>query len=239
MWGGRLTGAIVQLVAQEQPDIITAQELFAPEQPVIFPDRMFDCLASVRAEGGFQHVYTSPSWSVLVGEQNVGFGNVILSKFPLRDKQTVFINGEFTENMLERNRIANIRNVQTAIADIDGKQVSLLNHQGYWDKTPLGNEISVEKMQIVRDVAGKLPHPLIVAGDLNVTAASPAMRVWDGFVEDLTATHEVTDTLSQFGKVRDVPCDHILVSPGIKVTHFKVCEELVSDHKALVLEFEI
>jgi endonuclease/exonuclease/phosphatase (EEP) superfamily protein YafD len=238
MWGGRLTAAIVKLVAEEKPDIITAQELFTPAEPVIFPDRMFDCLASVRSGGGYEHVFASPTWSLMVGHQNIGFGNVIFSKFPLRNTETTFTNGHFVENMSERSRIVNIRNVQTATVDIDGKQISLVNHQGHWEPTPIGSETSVEKMQLVKDIVAGLAGPYIVAGDLNVSAASPAMRPWDGFLEDLTATHDVTDTLSRFGKVRDVPCDHILVGPEIKVTSFKVCDELVSDHKALIMEFE-
>lgn len=238
MWGGRLTAEIVKLIAAEQPDIITAQELFTPNEPVLFPDRMFDCMESIERDGAYPFKYVSPTWSVMVGYQHVGFGNAIFSKFPLSNQQTVFVNGEFVENMQWETRLPNIRNVQTVTVDVNGTALSLVNHQGYWEKTPVGSEVSAQKMQHVKDIAAQLPQPLIVAGDMNVTAASPAMRVWDEFLEDLTDTHNVDDTLSQLGKVSGVPCDHILVSPQIKVANFRVCDELVSDHKALILEFD-
>jgi endonuclease/exonuclease/phosphatase (EEP) superfamily protein YafD len=94
-------------------------------------------------------------------------------------------------------------------------------------------------MQLVKSKLEKLPQPLIFAGDLNVRTESPAMREWDGFLDDLTAQYSVTTTLSVLGKVTDVPCDHILVSEGVKVSSFHVADDLVSDHNALILEFDI
>jgi endonuclease/exonuclease/phosphatase (EEP) superfamily protein YafD len=94
-------------------------------------------------------------------------------------------------------------------------------------------------MQSVKTMLQKLPTPLIFAGDLNVKSESPVMRVFDDFLEDLTATHNVGTTLSVLGKVTDVACDHILISDDVLVTDFRVADDLISDHKALVMEFEI
>lgn len=94
-------------------------------------------------------------------------------------------------------------------------------------------------MKILTKVLSGVSGPLILAGDLNVRTESPAMRVFDGWLEDLTDTHKIKDTLTAFGKVREVPCDHILVSEEVKVLKFEVSNALVSDHTPLILEFDI
>lgn len=66
----------------------------------------------------------------------------------------------------------------------------------------------------------KLTTPLIFAGDLNVNPNTPAMGLFDGWLEDLTKTYDTTDTLSPLGKVRDVACDHILTSTDVHVRSF-------------------
>ena len=73
----------------------------------------------------------------------------------------------------------------------------------------------------------------------NLLSKAPAMRLFDDLAEDLTATHAVSSTLSQLGKVQDVACDHILVNSLIQVVDFRVLSDLVSDHKALTLEFDV
>ena len=103
----------------------------------------------------------------------------------------------------------------------------------------MGSDKSSLAMQVLADKIKQLTGPILFAGDLNVSYESPAMRLFDNWLEDLTHSYNIQETLSQFGKAKNVACDHILVSPEIKVNSFTVSEELVSDHKALVLEFEI
>ena len=134
----------------------------------------------------------------------------------------------------------NNKNFQIARVDYHAnKSLSLINHHAHWKANPVGDEISVERMEFVYDKIISLPRPLIFAGDLNVTTESPAMRVFNGALDDLTATHHVSSTLTELNKAKDVACDHILVSPDISVKKFRVSDMLVSDHTALILEFDV
>jgi endonuclease/exonuclease/phosphatase family metal-dependent hydrolase len=55
---------------------------------------------------------------------------------------------------------------------------------------------------------------------------------------NLSAKYRIKSTFNQFNS-NDVVCDYIFVNDFVKVRNFKVSNELVSDHKALILEFDI
>lgn len=239
LWFGKLLHPALQFVADEKPDILCLQEVFDAEDEVLMPDLMFNSLAHLKQRGEFPYVYFSPTFTMRVANTRASFGNAILSKYPLADTETVFINGVFNHDHGHIPHIVNTRNFQLATVEIGDKKLSLVNHQGYWEPTPIGSETSVVMMHKVHRRIENLPRPLIFAGDFNVIAASKAMRVFDSYLEDLTATHELQTTLSELGKVSDVACDHILVSPDVSVIDFHVDERLISDHFALVMEFEL
>ncbi len=239
LWMGRLTPQILKLIEAEQPDIITAQEVFDCTGPVVFPDNTFDIFGQIK-NIGYEHTYFSPTWSMEVAHETAPFGNAVFSKFPIIHQETTFINGEYVEDLTPERRVPNSRNLQTTLLQVGEATLCVINHHGYWEITPEGSETSIEKMKLVVEQAQKHADlPLIFAGDLNLNASAPAMRVFDNFLEDLTATHQVSTTLSVLGKVPNVACDHVLVNDRISVRDFRVCEEIVSDHKALVVEFDL
>ncbi len=87
--------------------------------------------------------------------------------------------------------------------------------------------------------------PLIFCGDLNVKPSSPSLKPLNSLgLRNLTTEHHVSTTLSAVHRAPEadrlsVAVDYIFVSPEIKVQNFQVSEELLSDHKALILEFEV
>ena len=238
-WMGRLTPQIVSLIQQEQPDIITAQEVFDVDGPVVFPDNMVNVFQQIQSAGAFEHTYFSPAWGMEIAHQHATFGNAIFSKFPLEEKETVFTHGSYNSDLTPGTRVENTRNAQFVRVMAGDKPLWLVNHHAHWELTPQGSETSVARMQIVRDKIANLPGTKIFAGDFNVLPGTPTLQLFDGMLEDSTDTYKLTTTLSKFGKVTDVACDHVLVSPEIHVQNFHVLEELVSDHKALLLEFDI
>lgn len=239
IWQGRLLQQILSFLSHEQPDIVCMQEVFSCPAAVHLPDNMMNCLEIIQQTLGYDHVFFSPISTMRITDTEATFGNAIVSRLPLEHRQTIFTGGHYVAEHTAKSHIVNNRNLQIAELKHGGATLTLVNHHGYWDTTPLGNATSVEKMRLVKDAVRPLPQPIIMAGDLNITAVSPAMRVFDSFLEDLTATHNIHTTLSQLGKVSGVACDHILVSPGVRVRRFSVKDTLVSDHKPLVLEFDL
>ena len=239
IWEGKLLKEVLAFIDKEKPDILCLQEVYSCTGDIPFPDTMFNSLELIQQQIGYDHVFFSPVFTAVYSEVLASFGIAIISRFPLENKQTIFTNGVFDPNLTAKSYTANTRILQTCKVSIGDKSLSLANHHGHRELDPLGNEISIEKMKFVKAKLQELPLPLVFSGDLNITSESPAMRVFDGFLKDLTAEHNIKSTLSQLGKAKNVACDHILVSDDIQVTDFNVSEKLISDHKALIMNFDI
>jgi endonuclease/exonuclease/phosphatase family metal-dependent hydrolase len=84
----------------------------------------------------------------------------------------------------------------------------------------------------VADLIRDIDNKLVFCGDLNLEAAAPAMREFD-FLKDLTAETGTKQTLMNLKFVKDVACDHILISNDLEWSNFEVHKELVSDHAAV------
>jgi endonuclease/exonuclease/phosphatase family metal-dependent hydrolase len=240
VWMGRLTRQIVPLIEREQPDIITAQEVFSAGSEIVFPDRTFNIAEEIRQYGGYDYVYFSPTWDMHVAGQTVQLGNATFSKYPIASSETIFTCGEAMHNMTADNYRVNTRNAQFVTLRVGGADILIVNHHAYWEADPAGSEASVTAMQHVTDKLRTFSDiPTVVAGDMNLNPNTPGMRLFDGIARDLTATHNISSTLSVLGKAENVACDHILVNDLIVVGGFHVLDDLVSDHKALMLEFDI
>ncbi|QQS20139.1 endonuclease/exonuclease/phosphatase family protein [Candidatus Saccharibacteria bacterium] len=240
VWMGRLTRQILPLIEQEKPDIITTQEMFNANGIVGLPDNTFHLLELMKKVGDYKYVYFSPIYEAPYVDVTVGCGNAILSRFPLVQKTTFFTNGAFQPCDKTAVFESNIRNAQVVCLELpDAKRLHVVNHHGYWEPNPLGSEKTVACMQRVADAIRELSGAVIFAGDLNINPGTAAMKLFDGMLEDLTSTYGISDTLSVLGKVPDVAPDHILVNSGIHVHGFRVLDNLVSDHKALTLDFDV
>lgn len=242
IWQGRLLGQALKFLEREQPDFVCLQEVYsAPSRPDLFDVfRHFGTLEAIKAALPNYDCYFSPTYDVRVLGETVRYGNAILSKFPLRDQETFFISGE--HKTIETFQQINVRNLQRVRVEFDeNRSFSLINHQGFWDANPLGNEQSVEKMRHVAGIVGETERPIIFCGDLNISPASPALRVFDKLkLRNLTVERGVTTTLSSVHRAGvGVVCDYIFSSPEIAVRDFGVSEELISDHKAMGIEFDV
>jgi AcrR family transcriptional regulator len=116
--------------------------------------------------------------------------------------------------------------------------LTVLNYHGYWKPDPIGDDMTVRCMRKVADMIRSEKGPVLMCGDLNVVYESPAMRELD-FLTDLTHETNTKQTLMNLKFVKDVACDHILISDGLKWSNFEVHKELVSDHAAVSADIEI
>lgn len=240
IWQGKILIAVSRFLKQQDADILCLQEVCSSSVYLGALD-LLSSLEVLQLDLAYPYVYYQSSFSFDTSGVTASMGNTILSKYPLENTRSVFTHNSYHEvTDWQRDHPGNTRNLQLAEVTLpDGKSFTVANHHGYWDKDKMGNEHTVAAMKIAAEELKKVQGPLIFAGDLNIVPASPAMHLFDNWLTDLTATHNISDTLSAFGKVSDVPCDHILVSPEVTVQEFTVSEELVSDHKALILVFEV
>jgi endonuclease/exonuclease/phosphatase family metal-dependent hydrolase len=240
IWQGKLLLQTLDLIDKLKPDLLCLQEVFSCETPVGMPDRIFQNLEFIRQQIPHEYVYFSPTFTGIYAGQQASFGNAIISRYPLKEMKTVFISGAYQPHYDTETFEMNTRNLQIVSVEPEtGTKFKLANHHGYWLTQPLGDEVTVKKMKLVKEELQKAGQPLIFSGDLNVIPESPSLRVFDNFLTDLTATHEIRTTLSEVGKAKDVPCDHIFISPGITVQSYEVRPELVSDHRAICMDFTV
>jgi endonuclease/exonuclease/phosphatase family metal-dependent hydrolase len=239
VWQGRLHKQILDFLKAEQPDVLCLQEVYS--SAITSP--LFDLLhiyESVQQLFPEHRGYFSPTYDMAMLGETVHFGIALFSRFPISQQKTFFITGEHHSYGGLQDYAANVRNLQrVTVHPTDDTTFTLFNHHGYWEPDRMGSATSVVNMQRVADIIAQSSQPIIFSGDLNVVAESPAMQPIQALLRDLTQEYKVTATLSSLGKVTDVACDHICVSKGITVRQFAVREALVSDHKALVLEFDV
>jgi endonuclease/exonuclease/phosphatase family metal-dependent hydrolase len=232
---------VLDLISELQPDILCLQEAFSSEVEVAIPDRMLNGFEMIKEHSGLKYSFFSPTLTAIYATVPAAFGNGIISRYPLSDTRTIFINGEYVPDYNPTNYTMgnNIRNLQIVTVQTDQHEFALANHHAYWLPDPLGDNTTMEKMKLVKQSLESVSLPLIFSGDLNVRAESQSMRVFDNFLEDLTATHHITSTLSSIGKAKNVACDHVMIRNGITVTDYAVCDQLVSDHLAIVCDFNL
>jgi endonuclease/exonuclease/phosphatase family metal-dependent hydrolase len=243
MWQGRILWQVTHYLEQENPDIVCLQEVYSSKKPVPQMSFLFDSLEEVqKAQPHLKYWFFAPICSYEVAGRQVHAGNAIGSRYPISDERIEFIHGGYRDGIAP---IPNTRNLQTCHVELpNSKRLSLANHHAYWaGGSPDGDEISVQKMQRVKEVTDALSRPFILAGDMNVFPDCPTMQLFDGVLENLTGTHKIETTLTMLARAFDheniVACDHVLVSGGVQVHDFKASEAVVSDHKPLILEFDV
>ncbi len=242
MWMGRLTRQIIPLIESEQPEIITAQEIFNGSKDVIFPDTTFDLVERIKLAGNFPYVCFSPTWDMDIMGTNAPFGNAIFSKYPITHQETLYTGMGVQHAITAQTYKENQRNAQFVKLQIDEHELLIVNHHAHWAIHPSGTAESVEKMRAVAKRLDSLLQkeiPVIIAGDMNVNPRTDTMRVLSENFEDLVESHGITNTLSPLGKVQNVACDHVLINSLVVPGSFRVLDDLVSDHLAVTLEFEL
>lgn len=246
-WLGRLNAPLARFISEQQADFVCLQEVFAPKTSgmEVFIDQ-YTFTDELIQQGNFTHNFFVSAWGFEMGGETIDVGNIILSKYPLSQQISFHTHGKYHIKSTT-HAIRNTRVWQTCQAALpNGKTLTVSNYQGYLTgASPLGDEVTIQTLEKVREALARLPQPLIFCGDLNITPQSKPIRVLDQLgLTNLTKDYKVQTTLSAAHRAPEndrnsVPCDYIFVSKDVQVNDFRVSEELISDHKALILEFNI
>lgn len=234
--------ALLELISNEQPDILCTQEIQNTKDPMPFDN--FQTLDNIKLRGNFAYSFFSPTWGADVFDARLEMGNAIFSKLALSDEQTVFISGKYIRSQTAKGWTSNIRNLQICLAEINGQKLCVANHQGFLVKdSPTGGKETNKFTQKVSDSLAPYKDSLIFCCDLNIVKESSSFEPIEKLnLRNIAAEHGVKTTLSKAHRAPNkdsVACDYILTSSNINVKDFHVADEIVSDHKALILEFDI
>jgi endonuclease/exonuclease/phosphatase (EEP) superfamily protein YafD len=156
------------------------------------------------------------------------FGLMVLSRYPIVESDLHFLCD------------ADVPTIHATL-DLHGKRVDLI--ATHPPAPPKVNEMLWRNQQLIglADLAHNLSHPVILAGDLNLTSYHP-------FFNDLLRDSGLYDSRRGFGIQASWPVglgplgitlDHCLLSPSIGVVSRCTGPDIGSDHAPICLDMEI
>lgn len=118
---------------------------------------------------------------------------------------------------------------------------TIMNVHGLWNgmgKTDTPERIA--QSQKIKEFMDALSTPKILCGDFNLRPETKSLEMLKQEMVDLIELYNVSSTRTNlYSKLKEQPfADYILTCPKIRVNHFEVLSDEVSDHAPLLLKFE-
>ena len=238
-WGGRIMPPLLNLLNQEQADILSLQEAIS------FDGNVYSLLGTLEEmQGGlsnpYPELYFSPGISFNFMNKKASWGNAILSRLAMIQNKTEFTHLSFIDDFNFEDYDYNARNFQHCVLKSpSGIKLNILNHHGYHiPDHKNGNSETLRQMKQLAAYAESLDGPIILCGDFNLAPHSESLELINKRLNNLSIKHKLQTTRTPLTHKKEV-CDYIFVNDQVKVKDFKASDEIVSDHKALILEFEV
>lgn len=131
------------------------------------------------------------------------------------------------------------RNMQYVHVMTEGKPVLISNMHGLWNgKGKTDSPDRLEQSRKVKTFLDREQGAKILCGDFNLLPGTESLLILEDNMRNLITEYGVTSTRSEYYAKPEKFADYILVSPEVEVKNFEVVPEPISDHLALVLEFE-
>lgn len=239
IWQGRLVKNFVDLVKEVNPDIITLQEVCSCKETE-FQTLNFSSFEDIKAEFPNYNEVLAPTYSFKTMDAEIMFGNAILSKLPILESKIVFTNLGFKKDFNAKYDDYNIRNFVHATVDINGSKLNVITHHGYHvEGTKEGNEETLRQMIMLREYIKQLSGSVILTGDFNLSPNCESLEVLNTELKNLCILNNVQTTRNEFARKTIQVCDYVFTNDLVKVNNFEVEKMVVSDHQALLLDFEI
>lgn len=236
MWGGRLENLILHLVKTINPDILCFQEAVDIRGG---KSAMFVATEEIQAAIGAEHIFMSPLFSLNYMSRKADFGNCIISKYPIKETETIFTGRQYVADFDFLNQDSNMRNLQHAVIDLNGKSLHILNHHGHHiNQHKNGDAETMRQCGIIAQQIKKLDGNLILSGDFNLAPHSESLEQINQLLTNLSIKAKLKTTRTQLTNKTEL-CDYIFVSEKIKTKSFKALPDIISDHKALLLDFDL
>lgn len=157
------------------------------------------------------------------------FGIAMFSRIPLDEIDIVYY-GE-----------ASVPAVHARIT-LDGRSVSLLSYHALPPSSREYTAARDRQLEAIGDYVAAQEDLVIVAGDLNVTPWSPKYKsmIRESGLKNARRGYGIKPTWSNIpSPIALLPLDHVLLSPDIAVSSFRVGPDINSDHRPLYVELSI
>jgi endonuclease/exonuclease/phosphatase family metal-dependent hydrolase len=234
VWSGRLQYQIADFLKVHKPDILCLQEAISFEKE---DAAAFHTIENIQKAEDISYSVMAPVFSFNLMNGTARWGNSILSRFPINKSEIIFTNLEHQDNFDFNDHESNVRNFIHAVIEINGKKYNLLTHHGYHIPNHKNGDLeTLRQMKQLGELIDSLNGPIILTGDFNLAPHSESLEQINKRLVNLTVKNRLRTTRTQLTHKTEV-CDYIFVSLDVKVENFTASEDIVSDHKALILEF--
>ena len=236
IWGGKLGRNISNLIKREDADVLCLQEVVsAPGGQTFF----FEDLEEISEFTGYPHVYHTPSKEFNFMNRKATWGDAILCRQPFQSANSFCTYLEKAENfdfLGDRDYNAG-RSLQHVTIENNGKTLHVLNHHGHHlHGHKNGDEETMRQCGLIADYIKELEGQVVLCGDFNLVAESESLEQINQLLVNHVKERGVVTTRTPLTHKTEA-CDFIFTSPDIEIKDFQVLDDIVSDHKALVVEF--
>ena len=236
-WSGRLDYALTSFLEASKADLVCLQE--AIELKGGEAGLFFMSIEDMQDALGAKYLAFGPTLSFNFMQRTADFGNAIISRLPIQKSEVIFIHQQHQPNFDFIAHKPNMRNLVHAVIDIHGQPCNFITHHGYWiHEHKDGNEETMRQMKLLADYIDGLSGPIVLTGDFNLKPHSESLEQINSRLTNLSIKYQLKTTRNSLTTKTEV-CDYIFVNDQVRVKEFYAAEELMSDHKALVLDFDI
>ena len=131
------------------------------------------------------------------------------------------------------------KNLQFARFLQSGKEYTVINFQGLWTGEGRGDtEDRINQAQKLKEFLNTIGGAKIICGDFNLSLNTKSIAIIDENMRNLIREYGITSTRNRFFEYPDKFADYIIVGKDVKVNDFRVLQDEVSDHLALLLDFD-
>lgn len=236
VWQGRLERVLLKHLEQQNIDFACMQEA------VHYKGKTGGIISSYSKIGAslrLDEQFFSPLNALKFGNDDLSFGNVIYSKLPFIQNENIFTRGSYKTDFDFDNDDYNIRALQHVAVEVDGKKLHILNHHGHHiDEHKMGDEETIRQTSMIIDYIKQLDGAVILCGDFNLAPESESIKQFDSVLQNLSVTYSLKTTRSLLTYKEEV-CDYIFVNDNVDVKDFSMDQTIISDHNALILDFEL
>lgn len=244
LWnGGRLFEAAREFLVEQAADIYFLQEAYNGHGEHL--ESRFRTVELLQQTFPDYDSFFAPVYcDTRAKEGEIDDGQLLLSRFPLKEKDTLFIDVGYDK--YDQDALTDFSRFpagfQKAAVEIDGQLVTLLNVHGPVNLD--GTQDSDRRLKMTELILTHLGPSSIVAGDFNVQEETQTIsllkeQLTSVFAGELTTTFNVKrKDLTRFPGYATAAVDMIFVSPSFSVVKKQAFPVDVSDHLPLMVEVE-
>jgi len=235
IWGAIVRDPFIEFIKQHKDtDIFCFQEVY---------DNSFKKLSSDQKDGTSGNIFSE--LKELLPNHQAFFRPVIKDEYGIaafvKSDITVVAEGEIKIHLntkhLEQTGHHD-RNMQWLEVSRDQKIYSILNVHGLWNgmgKTD--TEDRLLQSQKIRAFMDTIRTPKILCGDFNLKPDTESVKILEKGMKNLVSEYNVESTRTSFYTKPEKFADYIFTSLEIAINRFEVMKDEVSDHAALLLDF--